>query len=165
MYIFTLHCRLLFKRDILNILLELPVSSLPVYVSKDLNKLPPLSLKNFDVSSLVNSVESLQHQMKIMNEGFVSSLRAQTALSEKVTTHEAWFASHTQNVPSVHPASDNVPVDSHDKMTSAQTSAQRSSQESCVRSMFSSHEHTSDESDLVIVVIAVTLIELLVCPR
>ena len=70
--------KLMHVRDILNIILELSPDNVPIFLCKDLNRLPPLSMNNFDVSTLIKSVESLQIQMKILQDAQETAVQAQS---------------------------------------------------------------------------------------
>ena len=52
--------------DILNILLETPLHAMPLFVAKDLANLPPLSMNNFDMASVLKGIENLQQQINVM---------------------------------------------------------------------------------------------------
>ena len=73
-------------RDLLNVVLELPAHSIPTYVCKDLNQLPPLSMNNFDISHLIKNVECLQAQMQILQDAHSTGLQAQVAMSQKINS-------------------------------------------------------------------------------
>lgn len=72
-------------QDILNIFLELPVNDTPCYVSKDLGNLPPLSMNNFDIASLIRSVETLKIEVKLMQEAQSTVLEAQASMASLFT--------------------------------------------------------------------------------
>ena len=64
-------------QDIVNIFLEMPPSSFPSYVAKDLSRLPPLSMNCFDIASLVKDIESLKIHTSILQESYESVVKAQ----------------------------------------------------------------------------------------
>ena len=64
-------------QDIVNIFLEMPPSSFPSYVAKDLSRLPPLSMNCFDIASLVKYIESLKIHTSILQESYESVVKAQ----------------------------------------------------------------------------------------
>ena len=51
-------------KDILNIFLELTVEDVPLFVSNNLNNLPPLSMANFDISQIIHDMEAMKMQLK-----------------------------------------------------------------------------------------------------
>ena len=67
-------------KDILNIFLVLTLEELPLFVAQDLANLPPLSMDNFDMSSVIKDMESIKNQMKIMQEVQESTLIVHAAL-------------------------------------------------------------------------------------
>ena len=67
-------------KDILNIFLVLTLEELPLFVAQDLANLPPLSMDNFDISSVIKDMESIKNQMKIMQEVQESTLIVHAAL-------------------------------------------------------------------------------------
>ena len=73
-------------QDILNIFLELPAHASPMFVCKNLNNIPPLSMNNFDMSSLIKTMESLQHQMYVLKESQDTSLKAQMEINDRLTS-------------------------------------------------------------------------------
>ena len=64
-------------QDIVNIFLEMPPSSLPSYVAKDLSHLPPLTINCFDVASLVKDIESLKLQTSILQQSYETVIKAE----------------------------------------------------------------------------------------
>ena len=71
-------------QDILNIFLEMSPSSVPCYVCKDLAKLPPLSMDNFDVSSVIKAIETLKLEMQLMKESQTTTIQSHVVLTRKV---------------------------------------------------------------------------------
>ena len=72
-------------QDIMNVFLELTLAQCPNYVAKDLTKLPPLSMKNFDISNLLSEVENLRLQVGIIQEAQLQCTQANITLSGKLT--------------------------------------------------------------------------------
>ena len=63
-------------QDILTIFLEMPPQSVPCYVAKELSRFPPLSVKCFDVSSLVKDMESVKLHLLILQESHETLMKA-----------------------------------------------------------------------------------------
>ena len=72
--------KLISMKDILNIFLVLTLEELPLFVAQDLANLPPLSMDNVDMSSVIKDMESIKNQMKIMQEIQESTLIVHAAL-------------------------------------------------------------------------------------
>ena len=66
--------------DIMNIFLELPLHAVPEFVCKDISNLPPLSMNNFDMASVIRSIETLQEQVKLLTENQAKCTNAQVTL-------------------------------------------------------------------------------------
>jgi len=73
-------------QDILNIFLEMPPDSVPIYVAKDLSNLPPLTMNTFDMSRIVKDMETLKLQVQILQEAQEANLTANLALAEDLLT-------------------------------------------------------------------------------
>ena len=85
-------------QDILNIFLELTPHSIPCYVAKDLSNLPPLSMNNFDMASVIRDIENLKTQMAILQEAQEANLTANVALSrEALVTHSSQSPARVPN--------------------------------------------------------------------
>ena len=69
-------------KDILNIFLVMTLEDLPLFVASDLSNLPPLSMDNFDMSSVVREMEIIKNQMRIMQEVQETSLKVHAALCD-----------------------------------------------------------------------------------
>ena len=69
-------------KDILNIFLVMTLEDLPLFVASDLSNLPPLSMDNFDMSSVVRQMEIIKNQMRIMQEVQETSLKVHAALCD-----------------------------------------------------------------------------------
>ena len=67
-------------KDILNVFLIMTLEEIPLFVASDLANLPPLSMVNFDMSSVVREMEIIKNQMKIMQEVHEASLTVHAAL-------------------------------------------------------------------------------------
>ena len=55
-------------QDIVDILLELPLHATPMFVCKNLSNLPPLSMNNFDMASVIKKLEQLQQQVNLLTD-------------------------------------------------------------------------------------------------
>lgn len=66
-------------QDMLNVFLEISPQSVPCYVCKDLTQLPPLTMNNFDMSSVVRDLEALKLQLQILQEAQETNLAANLA--------------------------------------------------------------------------------------
>ncbi len=71
--------------DILNILLELPLHTIPVFVCKDLANLPPLSMNNFDMASVMKNLETLQLRVDALTDIQNKCIDAQVTLCTHLT--------------------------------------------------------------------------------
>ena len=69
-------------KDILNLFLVMTLEDLPLFVASDLSNLPPLSMDNFDMSSVVREMEIIKNQMRIMQEVQETSLKDHAALCD-----------------------------------------------------------------------------------
>ena len=67
-------------KDIVSILLEIKLEEVPVFLARDLNNVPPLSLNNFGMSRVVLDMEKLKTQMKIIQEAQETALTAHVVL-------------------------------------------------------------------------------------
>ena len=65
--------------DILNVFLVLTLDQLPLFVAEDLANLPPLSMNNFDKSSVIKYMEIIKNQMRLLQEAQETSLSVHTA--------------------------------------------------------------------------------------
>ena len=72
-------------QDIANISLEMPPSSFPSYVAKDLSRLPPLTMNCFDISSLVKDIESLKIHTSILQQSYETVVKAQLLACKKTS--------------------------------------------------------------------------------
>ena len=64
--------------------LELQPESVPCFVCKDLSRLPPLSMNNFDLSGVMRSIESLKAEMELMKDTQKSTIASQIELTQHV---------------------------------------------------------------------------------
>ena len=67
-------------KDILNVFLVLTLEQLPLFVVEDLANLPPLSMDNFDMSSVIKDMENITNQMGFLQEAQETSLSVHAAL-------------------------------------------------------------------------------------
>ena len=67
-------------KDILNVFLVLTLEQLPLFVAEDLANLPPLSMDNFDMSSVIKDMENIKNQMRLLQEVQETSLSVHAAL-------------------------------------------------------------------------------------
>ena len=73
-------------KDIVSILLEIKPEEVPVFLARDLNNVPPLSLNNFDMSRIILDMEKLKTQMKIIQEAQETALTAHVVLCRDANT-------------------------------------------------------------------------------
>ena len=73
-------------KDIVSILLEINPEEVPVFLARDLNNVPPLSLNNFDMSHITLDMEKLKTKMKIIQEAQEITLTAHVALCRDAYT-------------------------------------------------------------------------------
>ena len=92
-------------QDVLNIFLELPLHAIPIFVCKDISNLPPLSMNNFDMASVIRSIETLQVQVNLLTENHTKSVNAQVTLCK----HLIPSADNTTQA-AVDPTSDTLPA-------------------------------------------------------
>ena len=92
-------------QDVLNIFLELPLHAIPIFVCKDISNLPPLSMNNFDMASVIRSIETLQVQVNLSTENHTKSVNAQVTLCK----HLIPSADNTTQA-AVAPTSDTLPA-------------------------------------------------------
>ena len=62
---------------------------MPLFVCKELSNLPPISMNNFDVSSMIRNMEILQSQVKLIQEAQETSLSAQVNLCDALLQHKS----------------------------------------------------------------------------
>ena len=67
-------------KDILNVFLVLTLDQLPLFVAEDLANLPPLSMDNFDMSSVIKDMDSIKNQRRLLQEAQETSLSVHAAL-------------------------------------------------------------------------------------
>ena len=67
-------------KDILNVFLVLTLEQLPLFVAEDLANLPPLSMDNFDMSSVIKDMENIKNQMRLLQKVQETSLSVHAAL-------------------------------------------------------------------------------------
>ena len=73
-------------QDIMNVYLELPPQSIPTFLTNDLANLPPITMNNFDVSSIIKDMTSMKQQMKIRQEVQETTLSVHAALCKNEHT-------------------------------------------------------------------------------
>ena len=66
-------------------LLKIKPEDVPLFLTSDLNNVPPISLNNFDMSRIITDMEVLKSQMKIIQEAQQTALRAHVALCREAT--------------------------------------------------------------------------------
>ena len=71
-------------QDIMNVFLKLQPESVPCFVCKDLSRLPPLSMNNFDLSGVMRSIESLKAEMELIKDTQKSTIASQIELTQHV---------------------------------------------------------------------------------
>jgi hypothetical protein len=74
-------------QEIVNIFLEMPPATVLGlnYVARDLSKLPPLSMNNFDMSSIISNIETLQLHVKILQESHEDTVSSiSNTLSDRI---------------------------------------------------------------------------------
>ena len=76
-------------KDILNVFLVLTLEQLPQFVAEDLANLPPLSMDNFDMSSVIKDMENIKNQMRLLQEAQETSLSVHAALCKDKSRERA----------------------------------------------------------------------------
>ena len=67
-------------QDIITIFYEMKPREMPVFVAKNLNNLPPLSMDNFDMAHIIETMSDIQSKMLILQEAQEKSLSVHAAL-------------------------------------------------------------------------------------
>ena len=70
--------------DIIDLFLELPLHDIPMFVAKDISNLPPLSMNNFDMCSIVKKIETLECQVEILTGNQDKAVSAQVTLCSQL---------------------------------------------------------------------------------
>ena len=71
-------------QDIVNMFLQTPLHALPKFACTDLSNLPPLSMNNFDMASILSSIEALKVQVSLLQESHKLTADVQLAMSERL---------------------------------------------------------------------------------
>jgi len=75
-------------QDILNVFLELSLHAIPLFVCKDLANLPPLTMNNFDMASVIKNIETLRTQVSLLTESHGEIVKSQATLCQHLTTND-----------------------------------------------------------------------------
>lgn len=60
-------------QDILNVLIEIKICDMPVFVTRDLGNLPPLSFDHFDITKVMRDIEVIRNELYVVKESvFIS---------------------------------------------------------------------------------------------
>ena len=74
------NCKEVHMKDIVCILLEVRPVDMPVFLAKNLNNVPPMSLDNSDMSRIITDIDTIKVQMKVIQEAQETALTVQAAL-------------------------------------------------------------------------------------
>ena len=72
-------------QDIITIFYEMKPREMSVFVTKNLNNLPPLSMDNFDMAHIIETMSDIQSKMLILQEAQEKSLSVHAALCNDVS--------------------------------------------------------------------------------
>ena len=70
-------------KDIISIFLEISKADMPLFLAANLNNIPPLSMNNFDMSSLIIDIETIKSQMKMLQESQEASMSVHAAICQE----------------------------------------------------------------------------------
>ena len=70
-------------KDIISIFLEISKADMPLFLAADLNNIPPLSMNNFDMSSLIIDLETVKSQMKLLQQSQEASMSVHAAICQE----------------------------------------------------------------------------------
>ena len=70
-------------KDIISIFLEISKADMPLFLAADLNNIPPLSINNFDMSSLIIDLETVKSQMKLLQQSQEASMSVHAAICQE----------------------------------------------------------------------------------
>ena len=71
-------------QDIITIFYEMKPREMPVFVAKNVNNLPPLSMNNFDMAHIIEEMSNIKCKMSILQEAQEKSLAVHAALCNDV---------------------------------------------------------------------------------
>ena len=71
-------------QDIITIFYEMKPGEHPVFVAKNLNNLPPLTMNNFDMSHIIEEMSCIKAKLKILQEAQETSLAVHAAMCNDV---------------------------------------------------------------------------------
>ena len=97
-------------KDIVSILLEVRPVDMPVFLAKNLNNVPPMSLNNFDMSRIITDIDTIKAQMKVIQEAQETTLTVQAALCTDAAQRESAQPPSVHSTPSAngpHPRPEN----------------------------------------------------------
>ena len=98
-------------KDIVSILLEVRPVDMPVFLAKNLNNVPPMSLNNFDMSRIITDIDTIKAQMKVIQEAQETALTVQAALCTDAAQRESAQPPSVHSTPSAngpHPRPENI---------------------------------------------------------
>lgn len=71
--------------DIISLFKQTDPELIPVFVARDLHKLPPITFDHVDVTSLLRNILVLQSEVKYMKENFVTQSQVEEIYSRKIS--------------------------------------------------------------------------------
>ena len=66
--------------DIISILHEIQPEEMPEFLTKNLNNVPPMNVDNFDMSRIIKDMQSMQTQLRILQEAQETSMAVHAAI-------------------------------------------------------------------------------------
>ena len=105
------NCKEVHMKDIVSILLEVRPVDMPVFLAKNLNNVPPMSLNNFDMSRIITDIDTIKAQMKVIQEAQETALTVQAALCTDAAQRESAQPPSVHSTPSAngaHPRPENI---------------------------------------------------------
>ena len=92
-------------------MLEVRPVDMPVFLAKNLNNVPPMSLNNFDMSRIITDIDTIKAQMKVIQEAQETALTVQAALCTDAAQRDSAQPPSVHSTPSAndpHPRPENI---------------------------------------------------------
>ena len=70
-------------KDFISIFQEISKADMPLILAADLNNIPPLSINNFDMSSLIIDIETVKSQIKLLQQSQEASMSVHAAICQE----------------------------------------------------------------------------------
>ena len=72
-------------QDIITIFYEINPGDEPLFVARNLNNVPPLSMNNFDMSHIIEEMGIIKSRLSVLQEAQETSLTVHAALCKEAT--------------------------------------------------------------------------------